>query len=43
MYHIFTYLDNKHNTEMIFDPSVPYIEERKFEKQDWSNTFILLE
>jgi hypothetical protein len=38
LFHIFAYLKKKHNTEMIFDPSVPNINKQDFEKQDWSST-----
>lgn len=38
LYHIFSYLANKHNKEKVFDPSIPNIKESQFEKQDWSNT-----
>ena len=38
LFHIFAYLKNKHNSEMVFDPSEPDIDEADFEKEDWSDT-----
>ena len=38
LYHIFSYLKKHHNTEMVFDPSDPTIDDDLFEKQDWSNS-----
>ena len=38
LYHIFAYLKLKHNSEMVFDPSEPDIDETTFEKQDWQHT-----
>jgi hypothetical protein len=38
LFHIFAYLKGKHNTEMIFDPSLPVIEENLFPKEDWSSS-----
>ena len=38
LFHIFAYLKNKHNTEMVFDPSEPDIDYKLFEKQDWRDT-----
>ena len=38
LFHIFAFLKKKHNTEMVFDPSIPDVDERQFEKEDWSNT-----
>ena len=35
---MFSYLEKKHNTEMVFDPSVPHIDQSMFPRQDWSNT-----
>ena len=37
LYHIFSYLKKHHNTEMVFDPSEPTIDEELFVKQDWTN------
>ena len=36
--HMFSYLEKKHNMEMVFDPSVPHIDQSMFPWQDWSNT-----
>ena len=36
--HIFAYLDKYHNTEMVFDPSDPDIDESIFERKDWSSS-----
>ena len=33
---IFGHLKKYHNSEMVFDPSDPVIDETKFEKQDWT-------
>jgi hypothetical protein len=38
VFRVFAYLKNKHNAEMVFDPSDPDIDENQFEKQDWKNT-----
>ena len=38
LYHIFAYLNNKHNSELVFDPSIPNVEGSLFGKQDWSQT-----
>ena len=38
VFHIFAYLKGKHNTEMIFDPSLPEIDESLFPKEDWSSS-----
>ena len=35
---MFSYLEKNHNSEMVFDPSVPDIDKSEFQKQDWSNT-----
>ena len=34
LYHIFSYLRKYHNSEMVFDPSDPVIDEVQFEKKD---------
>jgi hypothetical protein len=36
LYRIFAHLKKYHNTEMVFDPSVPDINKNDFEKRDWS-------
>lgn len=38
LYHIFAYLNKHHNSELVFDPSYPSIDESKFQRQDWSST-----
>ena len=38
LFRMFSYSRNKHNSEMVFDPSEPEIDEASFEKQDWKNT-----
>ena len=36
--HIFAYLDKYHNTEIMFDPSPPYIDPNAFSLQDWTSS-----
>ena len=36
VFHIFAYLKKHHNTEMVFDISVPNFDAHKFHHQDWS-------
>ena len=38
LYHTFSYLKKYHNTEMVFDPSDPVIEESEFERKDWTSS-----
>ena len=38
LFRMFAYLKNKHNSEMVFNPSEPEIDLDLFEKQDWKNT-----
>ena len=38
LFHIFAYLQQRHNSEMVFDPTPPSINETHFEKQDWRYT-----
>ena len=38
LFHMFLYLKKYHNTEMVFDPSEPDIDEVEFEKEDWSSS-----
>ena len=38
LFHMFSYLEKNHNSEMVFDHSVPDIDHDDFQKQDWSNT-----
>jgi hypothetical protein len=36
VFHIFAYLKAHHNSELVFDPSDPVIDESKFERHDWT-------
>ena len=38
LFHIFAFLKNKHNSEMVFDPTHIDIDEAIFEPQDWKHT-----
>ena len=38
VFHIFAYLKKYHNTELVFDPSDPCIDETAFEVQDWTSS-----
>ena len=38
LFHIFAYLRNKHNSQMVFDPSDPDIDMSLFPVEDWTNT-----
>ena len=38
VFHIFAYLKKYHNTEMVFDPSDPVINEAEFERKDWTSS-----
>ena len=38
MFHVFAYLKKHHNTEMVFGPSYPEIDQNQFERQAWSHT-----
>jgi hypothetical protein len=38
VFHIFAYLKKYHNTEMVFDPSDPVINEDEFERKDWTSS-----
>ena len=33
---IFAYLKSHHNAELVFDPSLPSIDQHEFEEQDWT-------
>jgi hypothetical protein len=37
-FHVFAYLKKYHNTEMVFDPSDPVIDESVFGQQDWTSS-----
>ena len=36
LYHIFSYLKRKHNSEIVFDPTVPVINADQFPKYNWN-------
>ena len=36
--HIFAYLKNYHNTEFVYDPSDPVVDENDFERRDWASS-----
>ena len=38
VYHIFTYLKKHHNTELVFDPTVPDIKRSDFQRRDWTTS-----
>jgi hypothetical protein len=38
VFHVFSYLKKYHNTEMVFDPSDPVINEAEFERKDWTSS-----
>ena len=38
VFHIFAYLKNKHNAELVFDPTPPVINKADFPDEDWSHT-----
>ena len=38
LFHIFSYLSKYHNTEMVFDPSYPVIDESKYQRRDWTSS-----
>ena len=38
LYHMFAYLKNKHNSEMVFDPSEPEINDNLFPAESWGDT-----
>ena len=37
VYHMFSYLKTFHNSELVFDPSDPLMDEAKFKKNDWTS------
>ena len=37
VFHVFAYLKKHHNTEMVFGPSYPEIDQNQFERQYWSH------
>ena len=38
IYHIFVYIKKYHNTELVFDPSDPMVDESTSEKRDWASS-----
>ena len=38
LFHIFSYLSKYHNTELVFDPSDPVIDESKYQRRDWTSS-----
>ena len=36
--HIFAYLKKYHNTELVYDPSEPVVDENDFERRDWASS-----
>jgi len=38
LFHVFAYLKKYHNTEMVFDPSDPAIDESEFQLRDWTSS-----
>ena len=38
VFQMFAYLEKQHNSEMVFDHTVPAIDYSDFPKQDWENT-----
>ena len=38
LFHIFSYLNKYHNTEMELDPSDPLIYESKYQRRDWTSS-----
>ena len=40
LFHIFGFLKNKHNTEMVFDPTEPVVDLNDFPREDWSSKLL---
>ena len=38
MLHIFAYLKKYHNTELVYDPSDPVVDENDFKRRDWASS-----
>ena len=36
--HIFTYLKKYHNTDLVYDPSDPVVDEDDFKRRDWASS-----
>ena len=43
LFRIFSYLRKYHNSEMVFDPSDPAVDEKQFERKDWTSSEFGLE
>ena len=43
LFRIFAYLRKYHNSEMVFDPSDPAVDEKQFERKDWTSSEFGLE
>ena len=41
LFHMFVYLKKYHNTEMVYEPSSPVIEESVFDQEDWTSSEFL--
>ena len=39
VFHIFGYLEGKHNTTLVFDPTYPTINQEQFNTVDWGNFY----
>ena len=40
LFHMLAFLKNKHNSEMVFDPSEPDIDETQFPGETWTDTLL---
>ena len=38
VFHVFAYLKKYHNTELVYDPSDPVIDEKDFAREDWASS-----
>ena len=39
VFHIYSYLNNKHNSRMVFDPTYPEIDMSQFKECDWRSFY----
>jgi hypothetical protein len=39
LFHLFAYLDKKHNAQIVFDPTYPKIDMRVFKECDWKHFY----
>jgi hypothetical protein len=39
IFHIFSYLNKRHNAELVFDPSYPVIQTDRFPERDWKHFY----